>query len=233
MIEIALAFAAGLLTAAAPCILPLLPVLLGASIGQQDRWRPLFLVAGFIIAFSGFAILFGSFSTVLGLSPDTLRKVSIILLGSFGILLLWPRPYEWLMARSSGLLSFADRIVPRAGSGHVGGLVLGLTLGVLWTPCAGPVLGSILTLIATSESVARAALLLVTYAIGAGIPILLIAYGGQYATTEVRRFAPYTPALQRAFGAAVLLVALAFYTQYDTIVAVWLSELYPNLQLGL
>jgi cytochrome c-type biogenesis protein len=233
MIEIVLAFAAGLLTAAAPCILPLLPVLLGASIGQQDRWRPLFLVAGFVIAFSGFAILFGSFSTVLGLSPDALRKVSVVLLGGFGILLLWPRPYEWLMARSSGLLSFADRIVPRAGSGPVGGLVLGLTLGVLWTPCAGPVLGSILTLIATSESVARAALLLVTYAIGAGIPILLIAYGGQYATTEVRRFAPYTPALQRAFGAAVLLVAAAFYTQYDTIVAVWLSTLYPNLQLGL
>jgi cytochrome c-type biogenesis protein len=233
MIEIALALAAGVLTAAAPCILPLLPVLLGASIGQQDRWRPLFLVAGFVIAFSGFAILFGSFSTVLGLAPDVLRKVSVVLLGGFGILLLWPRPYEWLMAQSSGLLSFADRIVPRAGSGPAGGLVLGLTLGVLWTPCAGPVLGSILTLIATSENLARAALLLVTYAIGAGIPILLIAYGGQYATTEVRRFAPYTPALQRAFGAAVLLVAAAFYTQYDTIAAVWLSELYPNLQLGL
>jgi cytochrome c biogenesis protein CcdA len=169
----------------------------------------------------------------LGLSPDTLRKVSVIMLGSFGILLLWPWPYEWLMARSSGLLSSADRIVPRAGSGPVGGLILGLTLGVLWTPCAGPVLGSILTLIATSENVTRAALLLITYAIGAGIPILLIAYGGQYATTQVRRFARYTPALQRTFGAAVLLVALAFYTQYDTIVAVWLSDLYPNLQLGL
>ena len=233
MIEIALAFAAGVLTAAAPCILPLLPVLLGASIGQQDQWRPLFLVAGFIMAFSGFAILFGSFSTVLGLSHDTLRKVSVILLGSFGVLLLWPRPYEWLMVRLSGLLSFAAAIAPRAGSGHIGGLVLGLTLGVLWTPCAGPVLGSILTLIATSENLTRAALLLVTYAIGAGIPILLIAYGGQYATTHVRRFTPYTPALQRTFGVAVLLVALAFYTQYDTVVAVWLSDFYPNLQLGL
>ena len=233
MIEIALAFAAGVLTAAAPCILPLLPVLLGASIGQQDQWRPLFLVAGFIMAFSGFAILFGSFSTVLGLSHDTLRKVSVVLLGSFGTLLLWPRPYEWLMVRLSGLLSFAAAIAPRAGSGHLGSLVLGLTLGVLWTPCAGPVLGSILTLIATSENVTRAAILLITYAIGAGIPILLIAYGGQYATTQVRGFARYTPALQRTFGAAVLLVALAFYTQYDTIVAVWLSDLYPNLQLGL
>ena len=233
MIEIALAFAAGLLTAAAPCILPLLPVLLGASIGQQDRRRPLFLVAGFILTFSGFAILFGSFSTLLGLSHDTLRKVSVILLGSFGVLLLWPRPYEWLMARSSGLLSFADGVVSRAGSGNAGGLVIGLALGVLWTPCAGPVLGSILTLIATSENPAHAALLLVTYAVGAGLPILLIAYGGQYATTQARNLAPYTVALQRTFGAAVLFVALAFYTQYDGIVAVWFSALYPNLQPGL
>src|SRR5689334_6775360 len=105
MIEIALALAAGLLTAGAPCILPLLPVLLGVSIGQQGRWRPLFLVAGFVLAFAGFAILFSAFSTVLGLSHDSLRKASIVLLGGFGILLLWPRPYEALMARVSGLLS--------------------------------------------------------------------------------------------------------------------------------
>ena len=83
------------------------------------------------------------------------------------------------------------------------------------------------------HNTAFAALLPVTYAAGAGIPILLIAYGGQYATTQVRKLAPYTLALQRTFGAAVLLVALAFYTQYDGIVAVWFSELYPNLQLGL
>ncbi|MBA2401850.1 MAG: sulfite exporter TauE/SafE family protein [Bradyrhizobium sp.] len=231
--KISLAFAAGLLTAGAPCILPLLPILLGTSIGQQGRWRPLFIVAGFISAFSGFALLFGTFPTLLGLSHDTLRKASIVLLGGFGVLMLWPQPYEWLVVRSSGLLSHADGALRAAGSGNFGGLVLGLTLGVLWTPCAGPVLGSILTLIATSENLARAGLLLVTYAIGAALPILLIAYGGQYATTQMRRLAPYTPALRRSFGAAVLLVALAFYTQYDTIVTVWLSEFYPGLQTGL
>jgi len=233
MIEIALAFAAGLLTAGAPCILPLLPILLGVSIGQQGRWRPLFLVAGFIAAFAGFAIVFGTFSTVLGLSHDTLRKASIVLLAGFGVLLLWPQPCEWLMSGLSGLFSVADGVVQRAGSGNAGGLVVGLMLGVLWTPCAGPVLGSILTLIATSSNLARAGLLLVTYAIGAGLPILLIAYGGQYATTEVHRLARYTPALQRTFGAAVLLAALAFYTQYDTVITLWLSDLYPNHQIGL
>ena len=75
--------------------------------------------------------------------------------------------------------------------------------------------------------------MLVVYAIGAAIPILLIAYGGQYATTQMRRLAPYTPALQRSFGAAVLLVAIAFYTQYDTTITVWLSDFYPSHQTGL
>ena len=233
MIEIALALAAGVLTAAAPCILPLLPILLGTSIGQQGRWRPLFIVSGFIIAFSGFALLFGTFPTVLGLSHNTLRTISIVLLGGFGALMLWPQPYEWFVARLSGLLSRADGTVRAAGPGNAGGLVLGLTLGVLWTPCAGPVLGSILTLIATSENLARAGLLLFAYAIGSAIPILLIAYGGQYATTQMRRLAPHTPALQRAFGAVVLLVAFAFYTQYDTIITVWLADFYPSHQTGL
>jgi cytochrome c biogenesis protein CcdA len=233
MIEITLAFAAGVVTVAAPCILPMLPILLGASIGQQGRSRPLFIVAGFIVAFSAFALLFGTFSTVLGLSPETVRTVSIVLLGGFGLLMLWPRPYEFFFARINGLFNAAHAVGRRAGAGNFGGFVLGLALGIVWTPCAGPVLGSILTLIATSRSLAQSGVLLVCYATGASSPMLAIAYGGQYVTTGVHRLTRYTPALQRAFGAAVLFVAVASYMQYDTVLTVWLSKVYPNLQIGL
>ncbi len=233
MIEIILAFAAGVVTVATPCILPMLPILLGASIGQQSRLRPLFIVAGFVVAFSAFALLFGVFSTVLGLSHDTVRNISLVLLGGFGMLLLWPRPYEWLFARLNGFFGAAQDVGRRGGSGNWGGLVLGMALGVVWTPCAGPVLGSILALIATSHSFARSGALLACYATGAGSPMLLIAYGGQYVTTRARGFARYAPVLQQAFGAAVLLVAIATYAQYDTIITLWLSNFYPNLQTGL
>jgi len=229
---IALAFAAGILTVAAPCILPVLPVLLGASIGQQSRSRPLFIVAGFILAFSAFALLFGVFPTVLGLSPQNLREISIVLLGGFGLLMLWPAPYELLLARLNGLFHTVDDMGRRRVR-QSGGFVLGLTLAVVWTPCAGPVLGSILTLIATSHSLARSSVLLTCYATGAAGPMLLIAYGGQYVTTRVRGLARYTPVLQRVFGAVVLLIAVAFYTQYDTVVTVWLSNFYPSQQIGL
>jgi len=126
MAEFAFAFAAGVLTAAAPCILPMLPILLGASIGRQCPFRPVFIIAGFILTFSAFALFFSIFPAVLGLSYDTVRKLSVILLGGSGLLLLWPRPYEWSVAKLSPLLNFADDVARHAGSGNTGGLVLGL-----------------------------------------------------------------------------------------------------------
>ena len=111
--------------------------------------------------------------------------------------------------------------------------MLGAALGLIWTPCAGPVLGSILTLIATSKDVATSSALLVIYALGAAIPMLAIAYGGQAVTTRVRNVARFAPQLRQAFGAIVIAVAIATFLHYDTQVVAWLANLYPNGQIGL
>jgi cytochrome c biogenesis protein CcdA len=111
--------------------------------------------------------------------------------------------------------------------------VLGTTLGLVWTPCAGPVLGSILTVVATSKDAAWASTLLVVYAIGAAIPMLAIAYGGQAVTSRVRRIARISPKLQQGFGVVVIAFAVASYFQYDTLIVAWLTAFYPQGQLGL
>ena len=126
-----------------------------------------------------------------------------------------------------------DQLSRRAGDGNAGGFVLGLTLGVLWTPCAGPVLGSILTLIATAMDLPWAAVLLGCYALGAGIPMLAIGYGGRYATTRIRRIAPYTTGIQRAFGVLVVAIAVATAFQLDTPVVAWISNFLPQGALPL
>ncbi len=228
-----LAVAAGVLTIAAPCILPMLPILLGASVGRTGRARPAFITLGFVRARWVVARGFGAFAESLGASQDVLRRVAIILLIGFGALMIFPRPFALLTARLGGLVNGADRIGRQAGSGNWGGFVLGMTLGVVWTPCAGPVLGSILTVVATSNQLGRSALLLLAYAIGAGIPMLAIAYGGQLVTTRVRRFARHAHRLQQGFGLVVILVAVGLYFQYDSVVTVWLSSFYPNANLGL
>jgi cytochrome c biogenesis protein CcdA len=95
------------------------------------------------------------------------------------------------------------------------------------------VLGSILTLVATAADPARAALLMACYSIGAALPMLGIAYGGQVASTRVRQLARHTYRMQQGFGVLILLVAVAMYFQYDSLVTVWLSDLYPQARMGL
>lgn len=233
MIDPLLAVLAGLLTVAAPCVLPMLPVLLGASVGQTSRWRPAFIALGFSLAFCAAALVLGSVSQWAGLSADLLRDAAIVMLLTFGLLMLWRRPFDWLALRMNGLVNRAHAAGDRTGGGNGGGLLLGLTLGVVWTPCAGPVLGSILTLIATTPDIGRAALLLACYAAGAALPMLGIAYGGQYATTRVRQLARHTHRMQQALGVLVILVAAAMYFQYDTLVSVWLADFYPSARTGL
>lgn len=165
-------------------------------------------------------------TTSFDFSPDALRTIAIFALGIFGALMLWPTPFEKLAAYLSGLSTQASAFSSKAGSGNLGGFVLGLTLGLIWTPCAGPVLGSILTLIATQTQLDQAAILLVAYAIGAGIPMLIIAYGGQLVTTKVRALAPYTTRIQQAFGVLIILLAVAMYFQYDLVLQAKLLEYY-------
>lgn len=233
MVELILAFAAGVLTVAAPCILPMLPILLGASIGHASRARPLLIASGFIVAFCGSALFLGALTDAWDIAPEVLRTGAIILLAACGASLIWPHAYERIVQPLQPLIARAGSTAERAGPGGGGALLLGALLGVLWTPCAGPILASILTLIATASEPGRAMLLLACYAIGATLPMMLIAYGGQYITTRVRRLNAYTRRMQQGFGAALVAVALAMHLQYDTVITLWLSDFYPGVALGL
>lgn len=227
-VDLPLAFSAGLLTVAAPCILPMLPILLGAGIGTgaagTARWRPVFIAAGFVLTFAGCALLFGAFADSLGLAQGALRNGAIVLLALFGVSMLWPRPFELLSARLAPLLERID-IGRHAGPGILGGLVLGAGLGIVWTPCAGPAFAAILALVAAAHSPARSGLLLLLYASGAAIPMLAIAYGGQLAQAHVRRVARHAHAIRRVAGVLITVTALAMYFQYDTLAAAWLTNL--------
>ena len=229
MLNLVLALLAGVVTVAAPCTLPMLPILLGASVGQTSRARPAMIAAGFVMSFSLVALALGAITRVFDFDPNVLRTGAAVLLLGFGLLMIWPAPFEWLSNRIGGFTSGGAA----SSQGVIGGFVLGTTLGLVWTPCAGPVLGSILTVVATSTDTAWASLLLVVYAIGAALPMLLIAYGGQAITTRIRNVARIAPKLQRGFGIVVIAFAIASYFQYDTLIVAWLTGFYPNGQIGL
>ena len=221
-----LALLAGVATIASPCVLPILPILLGTAVSQTSRSRPLFIVLGFVVTFAAFGMLLGVVSSQLDLAHDALRVFALVMLGLSGLMQLWPAPYKWLMAKLDGPLQRIGASSAGAGNGDsvLGGLVLGMSLGAVWTPCAGPVLASILSLVAKAQDPAWSAALLLMYALGAGVPMLAIAYGGQFMRTRVRQVARYTGRLQQVFGLLVLLTAVAIYLQYDVLAYAWLTN---------
>jgi len=220
-----LAASAGVATVASPCVLPMLPLLLGATAGRRDWKRPLAVVSGFVLAFTAVASVFGASTQVLGVSQQALRDGAAATLMLAGVLMLWPSLAERLLSRLGFVADAAHRLGAKAGGGVAGSLWLGATLGALWTPCAGPVLATILALVAQAGDAAQAAPLLFVYALGAGVPMLAIAYGGQALSTRWRPLVRHGVRLRQAFGVLVVAVAGAMLAQVDAQAAAWLSRL--------
>lgn len=229
MVELLFALLAGALTIASPCILPVLPIILGASLTPGSRQRPAFIALGFVLTFSATALVLGALTDALGWSADSLHNAAVVLLLFFGVMMLAPSIFEKLTQRLSGLINRVNAIGTNGGSGNIGGFILGMTLGIVWTPCAGPILGSILTLIATSHQSGKGFVLITSYAIGASIPMMLIAYGGQYMIGHVRGLSRYSRKIQQGFGLAIILVAVALYLQYDVLINAQFSSLFEPI----
>src|SRR3989344_2219935 len=144
---ILVAFSAGIVTTLYPCILPILPNVLSGSLTGGKR-RPLGVITGFILSFTFFAVFSFALAKALGISTEILRNLAVIFLIIFGLSIFFPS-IQALMERFIAKFN----INPNAqDTGFRGGLMLGVTLGFVWTPCVGPILASVLALAATSQN---------------------------------------------------------------------------------
>src|SRR3989338_2728863 len=128
MIEILLAILAGILTIAAPCILLPLPILLGTSIGQQSKTRPIFITLGFVLTFAALGLSLNYIIQNLGFSPNTLRNAAAFVLAIFALFMIWPTPFEKMTVLFSGLINKASQAGQQAGQGNLGGFIIGVVI---------------------------------------------------------------------------------------------------------
>jgi cytochrome c biogenesis protein CcdA/thiol-disulfide isomerase/thioredoxin len=201
LVLLGIGFLAGLVTAISPCVLPVLPILLAG--GASGR-RPLPIIGGLISSFVVFTLFATWLLDRLGLPADLLRNIAIALLFVVSATLLVPR-LGLLLERP-----FARLTRLRAGGG---GFVLGASLGLVFVPCAGPVLATISVVAATNQVGLRAILLTVAYAVGAAVPMLLIALGGQKLAGRLRA---QGARVRIASGLVIGIVALAIAFNLDT-----------------
>ncbi len=208
---------AGILTVFSPCVLPVLPPLLGASGSGRAGSHPLKIILGLSASFTLFGVVFATFGTFLGLSNETLRKAALALLLFFGGSLIWPSLWERIgsqIARLGGGLSQAG------GTSHQKwwrGIAIGASLGLIWAPCAGPILGIILTLAAIDPAFVRTTGLIGGYALGAAVPMLAIAYGGRWAQQRLLAFRGWGAVARKTLGVLTIGVVLLLYFNLDTL----------------
>lgn len=222
MLLLLVAFAGGVLTILSPCVLPVLPVLLSGSVGGLGR--PLGIVAGFTGSFVLLTLFLSTLVNTLGLSADTLRWGATVLLLGFGLTLALPALHD-LFERLTAPL--ASRQTSRR-KGFVGGVLVGITLGVIWTPCVGPILASVTTLALSGKVTALAAAVTLAYTLGVALPMLLVMLAG--------RKVLYRPALlnrvgriQQVFGVVLALFAVSMVFGVDRRVQTALTDHLPWL----
>jgi cytochrome c biogenesis protein CcdA/thiol-disulfide isomerase/thioredoxin len=202
------ALLAGAATALSPCVLPVLPAVLGAGVGGGRR-RPLGVVTGLVLAFTFATVALVYVIAALGLPDDFVRTLAIVTLLGFGTCLLIP-------ALGDRIEAFASRIAPGparvGGNGFGSGLLLGASLGLVYTPCAGPILAGVITVSASQDFTAGKLAVAFAYALGSGIVLYGLMLGGR---KLVDRLKPTRAWVQAATGAVMVLVAVAMIANLD------------------
>ena len=204
LVLIGIGLAAGFITAISPCVLPVLPIIFAGG-ATGSRRKPFAIIAGLIVSFTAFTLFGVWLLKKLGLPEDLLRNIAIALLFLVAATLLFPKVEEIVQRPFL-------RLTRRPGGDLGGGFLLGASLGLVFVPCAGPVLAAITVVGATQDVGARAVVLTLAYATGAAIPMLLVAFGGRAGLNALR---PHAHRIRQALGVVVALTALAIAFNVD------------------
>ena len=253
-------FIAGVLTILLPCILPLIPIVLGVSIADRNRWRPLVTVGGMLISFVGSTFLLQVVLSNFIELADIIRVSTFYILLLFGLGFAFHSRAPQFIGAALGSLFFMDRGVVGVGIALVAGIIaielggriaariqqfgfsvqqkargtlgtqslltsfiIGLTMGLVWVPCAGPALGFAFALVREEPSV-KAFFYLGAYGAGASLPLLLVGYGGQTAVHSVRFLSRYSGYVKQVSGVLLILSALALHFNLFQDIQTWLVQ---------
>jgi len=220
------AFLSGLVTIFAPCIWPLLPIILSSSVTKARR-KPLGITLGIMMSFALFTLTISYFVKLFNFDPNVLRLFAVIVISFLGLTLLIPalsRILEGFVSRISGSFGISNN----STSGFWGGLITGFSLGIVWSPCAGPILATIATLAATRTVNLGIVFVTLSYVVGLGIPLFIFSTIGSHLFTKTRFLSKYTGRVQQIFGIIMILTAILIYTNYDKVIQLKLLDSFPS-----
>lgn len=198
--NLVLAVSAGLASVLSPCVLPVVPVI-AAGAERTDRLRPLLVVAGLSLTFMAMGAVSSLFGELLVGRTRSIEVAGAAVIILLGIMVIFDLSVFKRLYRLSN--------IPVKAEGRLGGLVLGMALGVVWVPCIGPFLSSVLTMVGTSGQMARGVVLLGFYSLGLAVPMLVIAYSSHLLQQKLTALARYEAPVRYTSGG--ILIAFGLY----------------------
>ncbi len=224
----AMALAAGALSTLSPCVLPLIPILLGSALAVHAL-GPFVLAGGLSLSFAIMGILLATLGATLGLDPTHFRDGAAVLLIGFALILLSGRLQEMFAMAASGLAGAGNTLLARLTlTGLAGQFAMGLLLGVVWSPCIGPTLGAAVTLASQGQDLILVSLVMLLFGLGAGLPVVLIGLLSRQALGRARGGLLATGKWgKRLLGGVLLALGVMILTGTDKRLEAWTLEAMP------
>ncbi len=236
--QLGLSVAAGGLTTLSPCVFPLLPLVLGGAV-QGHRLAPVAMGLGMMLSFAGIGVVLGALGPALGIDADTIRIAGAAMLIAFALVMLVPalgdRFSRWMLPIASAANAASTRL---DGGSLLSAAALGAVLGLVWSPCSGPLLGSALTLVASEGGASRGGVVLALFGLGAAIPLVAVAYASRSGFMRARDWIlARIERVRRGFAVLLGGMGVAILTGADkwveARVLAWLPDAWVNLTIGI
>jgi cytochrome c biogenesis protein CcdA len=228
LMSFVLALVAGLLSTLSPCVLPIVPILLGSAVNAHRR-GPLALAAGLAISYATIGTTAAWAGAAAEMNSELIRRAGAALLALFALVILSGTLQERFAAATSGLSNAGNQLLSRLRlSGMAGQFIVGLVLGMIWSPCVGPTLGAAIVLASQGKHLAESAILMGLFSLGAAMPIVVFGYLSRSAMVKAKgQLLRVAKAGKFALGGAMLLVAIATISGRDRLVEAWLVRHSP------
>lgn len=235
--QLGLSLFAGSLTTLSPCVFPLLPLVLGGAL-QGNRLAPVAMGVGMTTSFAVIGMVLGALGPALGIDGEAIRTGGAAMLIAFALVMLIPalgkRFTQWMLPIASTANAAAAKL---DGGSLFGALLLGGVLGLVWSPCSGPLLGSALTLVASEGGMARGGLALGFFGLGAAVPLVAVAYASRSGFMRVRdwvlgRLEQVRHGFALLLGAMGVTILTGGDKWIEAQVLQWLPDAWVNLTVG-
>jgi cytochrome c-type biogenesis protein len=220
---------AGVLSTLSPCVLPILPILLGSATATHPR-APLVLAVGLALSYAVIGTLIAWVGSVIGLEAVAVRNVGAVILGALGLVLMSARLQRRFASVTSGVGDAGNNVISGLNlNGLTGQFAIGLALGVVWSPCVGPTLGAAIVLASQGSHLPQVALLMGLFGLGAALPVVALAYLSRAVMMKMRgKLMQAGKTGKRVLGIIMVAVSVMILTGVDKSLEVWLVQISPD-----